>query len=314
VFLAIPSVGANALRATGDARISGTIMVTGSVLQIILGPFFIFGLFGLPELGMAGAAIANLIARVTLFIVTMYVLAFRENLLDYHGMKIRGMLDSWKRILSVSIPATATNLIGPISTAIIVSLLADYSQETVAGFGIASRIEGLFVIPLFALSASIGPFVGQNWGANHLDRANSAMLLSFKYSLGWGLLVAVALLVLRGTLVRQFDDNVEVIEVATTYLLIVPFSYGAWGILMMASAIFNSLGKPVSSTIMSIIRMFVIYVPLAYLGEFLFGYAGVFAAAFVANILMGAVGFSWNRKTYHDQIRQSRSIFKASQN
>lgn len=162
VFLAVPSVGANALRATGDASISGTIMVTGSVLQIILGPFFIFGLFGLPEMGIKGAAIANLIARLTLFIITMYLLAFREHLLDYHDMKIHKVIDSWKRILAVSLPATATNLIGPISTAIIVSMLAGYSQETVAGFGIASRIEALFVIPLFVLSASIGPFVGQN--------------------------------------------------------------------------------------------------------------------------------------------------------
>ncbi|MBQ76390.1 MAG: MATE family efflux transporter [Gammaproteobacteria bacterium] len=305
VFLAVPSVGANALRATGDARISGTIMVTGSLLQIILGPFFIFGLFGLPALGITGAAVVNLIARLVLFMVTMYILAFKEHLLDYHDMRIQQVIDSWKRIMAVSIPATATNLIGPISTAIIVSLLAGYSQETVAGFGIASRIEGLFVIPLFALSASIGPFVGQNWGANYVQRANQAMLLSFKYSLAWGLFVAILLYAFGAYLASQFDDNPEVIAVATTYLLIVPLSYGTWGMLMMASAIFNSLGKPISSTIMSIIRMFVIYVPLAFLGEFLFGFPGIFAAAFTANLLMGVIGFSWNRKTYLPQIRQA---------
>ena len=109
VFLAVPSVGANALRATGDASISGTIMVTGSVLQIILGPFFIFGLFGLPEMGIKGAAIANLIARLTLFIITMYLLAFREHLLDYHDMKIHKVIDSCKRILALSLPAKAPN-------------------------------------------------------------------------------------------------------------------------------------------------------------------------------------------------------------
>lgn len=159
----------------------------------------------------------------------MYLLAFREHLLDYHDMKIHKVIDSWKRILSVSLPATATNLIGPISTAIIVSMLAGYSQETVAGFGIASRIEALFVVPL---------------------------------------------------------------------------SYGAWGILMMTSAIFNSLAKPISSTIMSIVRMFVIYVPLAYLGEFLFGYPGIFGAVFAANCLMGIFGFSWNRKVYLPQLKE----------
>ncbi len=318
VFLAIPSVGANALRATGDASISGTIMVAGSVLQILIGPFLIFGLLGLPALGIEGAALANLLARFVIFLITMYVLAFKERLLDYHEMKLAKVLDSWKRIFVVSIPATATNLIGPISTAIIVSLLAGYSQETVAGFGIASRIEGLFVIPLFALSASIGPFVGQNWGGDYYQRANQAMLLSFKYSLVWGAFVAILLFLFRHTISSQFDENPEVILVSASYLLIVPFSYGTWGVLMMCSAIFNSLGKPISSTIMSVVRMFVIYVPLAYLGKYLFGFMGIFAAAGISNLLMGILAFAWNRKTYlprinQAQIKQSSNQFSGSQ-
>ena len=303
LFLAIPSVGANALRATGDSRISGTIMVGGSILQVALGPFLIFGWLGLPELGIKGAAIANLVARFTLFLVTMYVLVYKEHLLDYHDMKLSEVLNSWKQIFTVSIPATATQLISPISTAIIVSLLAGYSQETVAGFGIASRIEALFVIPLFALSASIGPFVGQNWGGSYLQRANQAMILSYKYSLAWGLFVAIILIVFRSSISSQFDDNPEVVAVAAIYLLIVPISYGAWGVLMMSSAIFNSLGKPVSSTIMSIVRMFVIYIPLAYLGKSLYGYTGIFAAACISNLVMGAIAYAWNRKTYMPKIQ-----------
>ena len=298
VFLAVPSLGANALRATGDASISGAIMVSGALLHIIMSPFLIFGLFGLPKLGLEGAAWANLIARFALFIITMSVLHFREHLLTYSRITFRIMLVSWRRILAVSIPATATNLIGPISTAIIVSLLAGFSQETVAGFGIASRIEALFVIPLFALSASIGPFVGQNWGANRHDRANKAMIISYQYSLAWGAFVSLILLFFRHDIASIFDENPTVITVAATYLLIVPVSYGTWGMLMMSSAIFNSLGKPVSSTIMSVVRMFVIYIPLAYLGKALFGLVGIFAAATVSNVIMGVVALMWNRKVY----------------
>ncbi|MGI9323303.1 MAG: MATE family efflux transporter, partial [Pseudomonadales bacterium] len=250
VFMAVPSVGANAMRATGDARISGTIMLAGSVLQMLLGPLLIFGLFGLPALGLMGAALATLIARALLFVITLLILHYREHLLDYTRLTLAAVWDSWRRILAVSIPATATNLIGPISTAIVVSLLASYSQETVAGFGIASRIESMFVIPLFALSASIGPFVGQNWGAGRRDRANDAMKLAFKCSLAWGALVALALAVFRHELAVLFDEDPQVIETAARYLLIVPISYGTWGLLMMASATFNSLGRPISSTIM----------------------------------------------------------------
>ena len=298
LFLAVPSLGANALRATGDASISGTIMVSGAILHIIISPFLIFGLLGLPQLGLEGAAWANLIARFVLFVVTMSVLHFREHLLSYSRITSQMVLHSWRRILVVSIPATATNLIGPISTAIIVSLLAGFSQETVAGFGIASRIEALFIIPLFALSASIGPFVGQNWGAGRHDRADQAMMLSYMYSLAWGAFVALLLVIFRQDIASVFDDNPTVITVAATYLLLVPVSYGAWGVLMMSSAIFNSLGKPISSTIMSLVRMFVIYIPLAFAGKALFGLSGIFAAAAVSNVLMGLIAYTWNRKTY----------------
>jgi putative MATE family efflux protein len=297
-FMAIPSVGANALRATGDAKTSGVIMIMGSILQIILSPMLIFGWFGIPPLGMAGAAAGNLLSRVLMFMITFYILVFREKLIIFQAVALSSILESWKKILEVSIPATATNLIGPISSAIIVSMLASYSQETVAGFGIASRIEGLFIIPLYALSASIGPFVGQNWGAGEFKRANHAMLIAFKSSMLWGLLVAAILWLAHEPIIRLFNDQQDVIDAASIYLMIVPVSYGAWGVLMMASATFNALGKPLKSTTMSVMRMFIIYIPLALLGNRLFGLPGIFIATCLSNILAGLLGLIWNRFTF----------------
>jgi len=298
IFFALPSMGANALRATGDARISGTIMVAGAALQAILDPIFILGWLGLPALGLEGAAWAVFVSRIILCGVTFYVLIKQEDLIDFSKRTIDGVLHSWRSILAVGLPATATNLISPISTAIIVSLLAGYGKEAVAGFGIASRVEALSVIPLFALSASIGPFVGQNCGAGEHIRGNQGMLVSFLWSMLWGLFVAVLFFLFSDSIGGLFDDDPLVTDYTRLYLMIVPFSYGAWGVLMMASATFNSLGKPLISTSMSIVRMFVIYVPLAYIGETFWGVAGIFAAACVSNIVMGAIGFCMNRWTY----------------
>ena len=298
IFFSLPSMGANALRATGDARISGTIMVAGAVLQAILDPIFIFGWFGLPALGLEGAAWAVFISRIILCIATFYVLIKQEDLIDFGKRTIDGVLHSWRSILAVGLPATATNLIGPISTAIIVSLLASYGKEAVAGFGIASRVEALSVIPLFALSASIGPFVGQNCGAGEHVRGNQGMLVSFLWSMLWGLFVAILFFMFSDSIGGLFDDDPLVTGYTRLYLMIVPFSYGAWGVLMMASATFNSLGRPLISTSMSVVRMFVIYVPLAYIGEAFWGVAGIFGAACISNITMGAIGFLMNRVTY----------------
>ena len=298
VFMAIPSVGANALRATGDARISGTLMVSGSVLQIGFAPIFIFGWLGLPELGMTGAALGNLLARFIICILTFYILTVQYTLINFKALTTTYLLQAWRRILVVSIPATATNLIGPISSGLIISLLANYSQEAVAGFAIASRIEALFVIPLFALSASIGPYVGQNWGAGATYRADKAMRLSFKWSLFWGLIVAVVLAVAAPALIGLFDSNTDVTQTAEIYLMVLPITYGTWGIIMMTSAIFNALGYPLRSTLMSFIRMLGIYVPLALLFDHFFGMVGIFIAAAVANVLVAILGYLWNRKTF----------------
>lgn len=307
LFLALPSIGANALRAAGDSKISGYLMVGGAAMQMVLDPIFILGLLGVPKLGIEGAAYAMVISRILLCIATFYVLVNWKKIVVIRKPQLQELLASWKAILNVGLPATATNLIGPVSTAIIVSMLASYGPEAVAGFGIASRIEALSVIPLFALSASIGPFVGQNWGANKVDRANQAMMFAFGWSLLWGLFVAALFFMFKEPLVLFFEDDQSVAAYASLYLLIVPFSYGTWGVLMMASATFNALGKPLVSTSMSIVRMFFLYVPLAVAGQYFWGIAGIFGAACASNIIMGIVGFTLNRRAYGPRGSQTQT-------
>ena len=306
LFFTLPMAGANALRAKGDAKLSGTLMVSGSALQMILDPIFILGLGGFPGMGVEGAAWAMVVSRIILCAATFYVLVHKEDLIDLTKPVLATCINSWKRIFAVGIPAMATQLISPVSTAIIVSLLAGFGKEAVAGFGIASRLEALSVIPLFALSASIGPFVGQNWGANRRDRSDEAMKLTFMWAMIWGFGVAVMFFLLSAPIVSVFDDDPEVARYANFYLMIVPLSYGAWGVLMMASATFNSLGKPLLSTTMSIVRMFVIYVPLAFIGQYFWGVYGIFAAATVSNIVMGLIAFGWNRKVYGPLIHNPK--------
>jgi MATE family, multidrug efflux pump len=184
-------------------------------------------------------------------------------------------------------------MIGPISGAIITRLLATHGKVVVAGFGVAGRIEAVAVMLLFALSGSIGPFVGQNWGANAYQRVDAGIRAAYRFSLVWGAVAWLALWGFADRLVPLIDDNPAVIASATAYLAIVPVSYGLWGMLMMASATFNSLGKPIPSTLMAVTRMFVIYVPLAMLGEHYLGYQGIFIATALANAIMGCVAYVW---------------------
>ena len=196
----------------------------------------------------------------------------------------------------------ATQLIGPVTGVVITRMLAQHGEVVVAGFGVATRIEAVAAMLLFALSGSIGPFVGQNWGAKQTQRVHAGVRASYQFCILWGLLMALPLFFFSDHIASWIEPSASVIEVAAVYLLIVPWSYGAWGILMMASASFNALGKPLPSTVLSFTRMFLVYVPLAILLNSLYGYVGIFAAVLISNLLMGLAGYLWFRQRLHTMV------------
>ena len=297
VLFTVTMVVGSTMRATGDARIPGLVMTGGAVLNLVLDPILIFGWFGAPRLELTGAAVAMVVSRLAMSALLFYYAVYRDKLFLPIGQWRDNALASWREILTIGLPAMATQMIGPISGAIITRLLASHGHDVVAGFGVAGRIEGVAVMLLFALSGSIGPFVGQNWGAGNLDRVHGGIRVAYRFSLAWGAAAWLVLMLIGDWVVPLIDDNAQVIDVARHYLAIVPISYGLWGVLMMASASFNSLGKPIPSTIMAFTRMFVVYVPLAMLADHLFGYSGIFVATALANCVMGLWGYLWLKRS-----------------
>jgi len=159
------------------------------------------------------------------------------------------------------------------------------------------------VMMLFALSGSIGPFVGQNWGGNRPDRVRAGLRVTYQFCLLWGFVAAVPMVAFGDTLASWVNSEPQVVATASFYLTVVPWSYGLWGVLMMSSASFNALGRPIPSTVLSFTRMFVMYVPLALLLDRQLGYAGIFIAAAATNTAMGILAFLWFRKVYFPNAR-----------
>ncbi len=289
-------VTGNIMRANGNANVPGLVMTLGALANLAIDPILIFGWFGLPRMELTGAAVAAAISRFGTAAVLIYYV-HRGGLISTHNL-FEGFADSVRRIMQVGFPAMATQLIGPVSSAIITRMLAGHGEVVVAGFGVATRIESVAVMVLFALSASIGPFVGQNWGAGRPERVREGLRVTYLFCIGWGLLVALPLMLLGEPVSRIVDNSEAVISTAAWYLAVVPWSYGLWGVLMMASASFNALGSPLPSTALSFSRMFVLYVPLAYLLDMLLGYKGVFIATAISNGAMGILGFLWFRHRF----------------
>lgn len=300
-FVVVGMVGMSSMRATGDTRLPSMLMVIAAVVNVILDPILIFGIGPIPAMGLNGAAMAALIARGAIFGGTIYLMHKRLDMLTFNKPDQAELIKSWGDILHVGIPAAGTNVIIPIATGVITAMLAKYGPETVAGFGVASRVESLVLVMFYALSAVIGPFVGQNISANRPDRIFRALFLCTVFCLGSGLVVAL-LLALSGDFVPSlFSDHAQVTDVGALFLLIVPISYGAYGMVMVMNASFNGMGKPMPAVHISVGRMMVIYVPLAIISEKYFGIAGVFASYAIANIVTGFVSYIWARASVQAQ-------------
>ncbi len=296
VLFTLTMIASSILRAAGNAGVPGFMMAAGALFNLAIDPILIFGWFGFPRLELAGAALAMTVTRV-LTTAALLFCVHRDGLVQT-AAPFKGFISSTARILKIAIPAAATQVIGPLSGALITRLLAAHGEAVVAGFGVATRIEAVAVMSLFALSASIGPFVGQNWGANRLGRVRVGVRAAYRFSLAWGLAAALLMALCGGQVAGWINADAEVVAVAALYLWIVPISYGFWGLLMMSSASFNALGKPVPSTILSFTRMFVVYVPLAMLLDSRYGYGGIFAATALSNSIMGLAGFLWFRRAF----------------
>jgi len=273
-----------AMRARGNTLFESKVITAAALLNLVLDPIFIFGLFGFPRLGIQGAALATLVSTGAMLLFTLAWLSLRLKVYANPLAPLRTLVDSWRHMLAIGIPAMITNAIIPVSSGIVVAMIATFGVDAVAGFGVAMRIEPMFLIAFYALSAVSSPFFGQNFGSGQYDRLLEARRAITRFCLGFGLLLAA---------VGLFSTSEPIQGVAVDYLRIVSISYGAYGLVMACNASFNGMGKPIPGVIVSSCRVIIVFLPLAFLGRHLFGLQGLFAATTLSNLVLGGVAFAW---------------------
>ncbi|MFT4975110.1 MAG: putative MATE family efflux protein [Myxococcota bacterium] len=291
IFLVIPMVGNSALRATGDAATPARIMVGAALFNIILDPIFIFWL----DLGVRGAAIATVIARAMTLVLSLYFLIFREEMVTFQRPSLRQLVQSWRDVLRIGAPAAATNAVSPMTLGILTGLVSTYGHEAVAAYGAGSRAAMLALVPVMALGASMGPFVGQNWGARRRDRIGEAINLADRAALVWGVVVWVLLVIFREPVAGLFTTDEEVASTLAMFLVIAPAGMGLQGVVGIAGASFNAINQPLRAAGLTILRTPTLSVPLALLGSATVGVEGIFLGMAVSEVLTGLVARQWTR-------------------
>lgn len=296
VFVVIPMVGNNAIRATGDTKTPSVIMIIAALANTGLDPLFIFGIGPFPRLELAGAALATVIGRSITFTVALWVLSRRERMLTLEFPGFAAVWQSWRRILYIGIPSALTNVVVPVGIGVITRIVSGYGAAAVAGFGVASRIETFGLTVVMALRSVVAPFVGQNWGAGKLSRLARGINLSHAFAVAWGAFLLVVLAAFARPLAAVFNATPEVVATTALYLWIVPVSYGLRGVHFVSTAALSVLHRPIDAAALTIIQFFGLYVPLALMGSRLFGLKGIFGAAGIANLIAGALAYIWLRR------------------
>ncbi len=295
-FFLVPMCGNGCLRGAGDTRLPSMIMIFAAILNIVLDPLLIFGLWGFPRMEMEGAALATLIARCAAMLASISVLHFRERMIAWRLPGASTLLGCWAAVIHVGVPAAGTQMLKPIGLAFATALVASFGSAAVAGFGVATRLEAFFFVPIFALSSVIGPVVGQNGGAKRFDRVAEAMRFSYLLCAIFGGAAAIVLALAGPFFAGLFNASPAVIEAAALYLWIVPVTYFFEGVAQNVTSAFNGLGKPAPAILLAALKIFVLFLPLAWLGQQLIGLAGIFAAAAAANLLAAAASWWWMRR------------------
>lgn len=307
-LLLIPMAMSALLRSTGNSGINGTLMVFSALLNIALDPLLIFGLWGFPRLDIAGAAWATFVCRLIVMPIFFYWVSIKLDLLAKPSVSLHRVLQSWRAILHVGLPAMATNMIIPFASGLTVSLVAKHGIDAVAGYGVAMRIEPLMLVIFYAISGVVGPFLGQNMAPELQHRQQELRRVILKFCLWLGLCLAVFLYVFAAPIIAWFSDSPVVMQVALSYLLIVPISYGIYGVVMSVNAGFNGLGMPMPSMVISTSRVLLVYFPMALMMQSFWGIKGLFIATALSNVVVGVWGYWWFKRALNASHKHHRSV------
>ncbi len=296
IFVVIPMVGNAAIRATGDTKTPANIMLFAVTVNLILDPLLIFGIGPFPRLELQGAAIATVSARASTMVLMLWILIRREKMISFLKPKLRQMLDSWKSILYIGLPTAGTNVVGPLAIGIITRMVSQYGPAPVAALGVATRIDPFALGAIYALASALGPMVGQNFGAGKMGRIQEAVKVSHRFAFLWGVGAFALIALLARPIASVFSNDPVVMDTTIRYLRLVPIGYGMQGVVLLSTTTLNVLHKPLHAATLVVIQMFVLYIPLAFLGSKLLGLSGIFGAAAIANVTAGILSFWWVRR------------------
>lgn len=288
------SIGALAnsiLVGAGSPKISGFMMMTGMVLNAVLDPIFIFGWCGMEPMGIRGAALATVISQLVSAAVNIYFVRHKHHLIVFEVIPWRVLRAAAWQITRYAVPSSVSMMMMPIGGALVVKMTSFFGDAAVAASAAAGRLEVVaFIFPM-ALGITLMPTIGQNFGAKLYSRIRECHHFSMTFAFFFLLVMGGIFFVLAPWAASKFSSDPEVQRIMITALRIIPWSF--WGIEIhrYSGFFYTGCNRPIITAYLNVFRIFVLLVPLSYLGYKTGRVEGIFFARMLADFIAGIAGY-----------------------
>jgi len=253
------------LQSTGRATISMITQLIGAVTNIILDPILIFGYFGLPAMGVKGAAIATVAGQILAAVVAM-IANFKINKeLQISIKNIRWNTEIAREIYRVGLPSTIMQSIGSVMTFGMNKILIAFTTTATAVFGAYFKLQSFVFMPIFGLNSGMVPIISYNYGAGKPDRIKRTIFLSLSTAVSIMIVGLLIFELMPAALLSLFDASDYMLSIGVPALRIIGTTFLFAGFCIISGSVCQAIGNPMHSLITSVCRQLVVLLPSAWL-------------------------------------------------
>ncbi len=291
------------LQATGKTFYTMITQGTGAVINIILDPVLIFGLFGMPKLGIRGAALATIVGQIVAMSLSLYFNITKNKEISLSFRKMRPHGETIKKIYWVGVPSIVMQAIGSVMTYSMNKILAPISTTAVAVFGVYFKLNSFVFMPVFGLNNGLIPIVAYNYGARNKKRIMEAVRFSMMIAVSIMAVGLVIFLSIPDKLLLLFDASPNMIEIGAPALRIIGINFIFAGITIVLMSTFQAFGEGFLSLMVSVLRQLVIILPTAYILSKIAGLGAVWWAFPIAEMFSLLLSCLFFKRLYKNKIK-----------
>ena len=290
------------LQSTGRTIFNMITQGLGAIINIILDPIMIFGWFGLPAMGVAGAALATVIGQFCAVLLAVY---FHNKHNTEIIVKLRGFKVDKKSIINIykiGVPSIIMQSIGSVTTFSMNNILLMFSSTAATVFGVYFKLQSFVFMPIFGLTNGMIPIVAYNYGARNKKRIFDTLKLSITIAIGIMICGVLVFQCFPKTLLALFDASENMIAIGVPALRTISLSFVFAGFCIISSCMFQALGNGVYSMIMSMARQLFVIIPVAFTFAKLFGLNMVWWSYPIAEIVSVAVCIFFLKRIFKEKL------------